>query len=106
VEQSEHTKVMGALVNRGDPFMATVVKTKASSLGKPGFEAVILGAGGDLRGSMGGACPESAITAEGDRDCLEPLLPPQRLILIGQGGKDEVEDELVSWERAQTPRSS
>jgi hypothetical protein len=54
MDQAEHTKVMGALVNRGDPFVATVVKTKASSSGKPGFKAVILGAGGVLRGSMGG----------------------------------------------------
>jgi xanthine dehydrogenase accessory factor len=26
---------------------------------------------------------------------VEPYLPPQRLVLIGQGGKDEVEDALV-----------
>lgn len=26
---------------------------------------------------------------------IEPFLPPQRLILIGQGGKDDVEDALV-----------
>jgi xanthine dehydrogenase accessory factor len=26
---------------------------------------------------------------------LEPYLPPQRLVLIGQGGKDEIEDALV-----------
>jgi xanthine dehydrogenase accessory factor len=26
---------------------------------------------------------------------LEPFLPPQRLVLIGRGGKDDVEDALV-----------
>jgi xanthine dehydrogenase accessory factor len=141
MKQAEYAKVMGALVSRGEPFVvATVVKTKGSSLGKPGFKVVISGAGEVLYGSLGGACPESAIVppalktlktgspktvevyledVEGavggvlrsqnedeihvETNCggmmeiyLEPFLPPQRLILIGQGGKDEVEDALVS----------
>ncbi len=28
---------------------------------------------------------------------IEPFLPPQRLVLIGQGGKDDVEDALVRF---------
>ena len=30
---------------------------------------------------------------------IEPFLPPQRLILVGQGGKDDVEDALVKLGR-------
>jgi xanthine dehydrogenase accessory factor len=141
MKQAEYARVMGALVNRGEPFVvATVVKIKGSSLGKPGFKVVISAAGEVLYGSLGGACPESAIipsavktlktgipktvevhlenvedAVEGvlksqnedeihvETNCggvmeiyLEPFLPPQRLILIGQGGKDDVEDALVS----------
>jgi xanthine dehydrogenase accessory factor len=141
MKQAEYARVMGALVNRGEPFVvATVVKVKGSSLGKPGFKVVISGAGEVLYGSLGGACPESAIVPSAvktlrtgspktvevhlenvedavggvlksenedeihvETNCggvmeiyLEPFVPPQRLVLIGQGGKDEVEDALVA----------
>lgn len=120
-------------------MVATVVKTEGSSLAKPGFKVVISRDGEVLYGSLGGACPESAIAGAAKKtlrtaaprvvrvflesvedsvnanlkghgedeihvetNCggmleiyLEPYLPQRRLILIGQGGKDEVEDALV-----------
>jgi xanthine dehydrogenase accessory factor len=140
MKQKDFAEVMESMVNKGEPFaVATVVKTEGSSLGKPGFKAVVSGTGEILYGSLGGVCPESAIVAaakmtmrtrnprtikvflEGpekavgasltgrnedeihlETNCggimeiyVEPYLPQERLILIGQGGKDEVEDALV-----------
>jgi xanthine dehydrogenase accessory factor len=140
MKQVEFAKMMDSLINRGAPFaVATVVKTEGSSLGKPGFKAIISAEGEVLCGTLGGVCPESAIVSaaketiktgtpkmvkvflesvensvgavlkskNGDEihvetNCggtmdiyIEPYLPQQRLILIGQGGKDEVEDALV-----------
>jgi xanthine dehydrogenase accessory factor len=120
--------------------VATVVKTEGSSLGKPGFKVVMSRGGEVLYGTLGGACPESAIVDSAKKtirtgstrtikvflenvedsvgavlksqnddeihvetNCggtmeiyIEPYLPVQRLILIGQGGKDDVEDALVT----------
>lgn len=140
MKQAEFTKVMSSLVGRGAPFaVATVVKTEGASLAKPGFKVIISGQGEVLYGSLGGACPESAIAGAAKKtlrtglpkvvkvylesvedavgatlksqsedeihvetDCggaieiyVEPFLPQQRLVLIGQGGKDDVEDSLV-----------
>ncbi len=108
-------------------------------MGKPGFKVMLSGTGEVLYGTLGGACPESAILPaakmamrtgtpkvvkvflEGVEDSvgavlksqnedevhietncggsmdifIEPYLPQQRLILIGQGGKDDVENALV-----------
>ena len=131
---------MDNLTSRREPFaLATVVKTEGSSIGKPGFKVMISKDGGILYGSLGGACPESALVptakktiatgqprnvkvfledvesaVEGvvksqsedeihvETNCggmmeiyVEPYLPQQRLILVGQGGKDPVEDSLV-----------
>jgi len=136
----EYARVLGTLIKRREPFvLATVVRIEGSSLGKPGFKAVISRSGGTLYGSLGGSCPESAIVSaaqttlrtgnpkvirvylesvekavEGailcqtedevhvETNCggmmevyIEPYLPQQRLLLIGQGGKDDVEDSLV-----------
>ena len=127
-------------MERGEPFVvATVVKIHGSSLGKPGFKAVISREGRIVFGTIGGVCPESAIATisqealrtgrarvvkvhledtrsavDGtlrssssdevyvETNCggmmevyIEPYLPASRLILIGQGGKDDVEDGLV-----------
>ncbi len=140
MKQKEFAEVIESLTSTGEPFaVATVVKTEGSSLGKPGFKAVVSGAGEILYGTLGGVCPESAIVAaakmtmrtrtpkmvkvflEGpdkavgaalrghsddeihvETDCggmmeiyVEPYLPQERLILIGQGGKDDVEEALV-----------
>jgi len=140
MKQVEFAKMMDSLISRGAPFaVATVVKTEGSSLGKPGFKVIISSAGEVLCGTLGGVCPESAITTAAKRamrtgtpkmmkvflegvenslgavltsqnedevhvetNCggtmeiyIEPYLPQQRLILIGQGGKDDVEDALV-----------
>jgi xanthine dehydrogenase accessory factor len=64
LNQSEFTKTLAKLTTDGTPFVvATVVKTEGGSLGKPGFKAVISATGDVVCGSLGGVCPESAITA-------------------------------------------
>ncbi len=140
MKQKEFTEVMASLTSRGEPFaVATVTKTEGSSIGKPGFKVIISGEGEVLCGTLGGACPESAIVAAAkmtmrtknpktvkvflesvedsvnavlkgqsedeihvETNCggvmeiyVEPYLPQERLIVIGQGGRDEVEDALV-----------
>lgn len=140
MKQTDFTKLVDRLVSRKEPFVvATVVKTEGSALGKPGFKVVISGDGQVVYGSLGGACPESAIVSTAKRtlrtgtpkvvkvylesveqaveavvksqtedeihvetNCggtmeiyVEPYLPQQRLVIIGQGGKDDVEDALV-----------
>jgi xanthine dehydrogenase accessory factor len=140
MKQTEFAKVMNSLVTRGEPFaVATVVKTEGPSIGKPGFKVIISNTGEVLYGTLGGACPESAIVPSAKKtmrtgtprtvrvylesvedavgavlksqsedeihvetNCggtmelyLEPYLPTQRLVIIGQGGKDDVEDALV-----------
>jgi xanthine dehydrogenase accessory factor len=140
MNQKEFARVFGSLVGRREPFvLATVVKIDGSSLGKPGFKAIISKDGEPLYGSLGGSCPESAIANAAqtalrtgnpkvikvflesvdkaveatilnqtedevhvETNCggmmevyVEPYLPQQRLFLIGQGGKDDVEESLV-----------
>lgn len=140
MKQAEFAKVMGDLVTKGEPFaVATVVKTEGPSIGKPGFKVIVSNTGEVLYGTLGGACPDSAIVPSARRtirtgaprtvkvylesvedsvgavlksqsedeihvetNCggvmelyLEPYLPTQRLVIIGQGGKDDVEDALV-----------
>lgn len=145
LKQTEFARVLGSLVARREPFaLATVVRIDGSSLGKPGFKAIISRSGETLCGSLGGSCPESAIVGAAqtsmktgnpkvvkvflesvekavgatvlsqtddevhvETNCggmmevyVEPYLPQQRLFLIGQGGKDDVEDSLVKLGKA------
>jgi len=140
LKQSDFTSFIDDLARRREPFVvATVVRIHGSSLGKPGFKAVISREGRILIGTIGGVCPESAVASmaqdalrtgqakvvkvhlEDARSALtgtlkspspdevyvetncggmmeiyvEPYLPPDRLVLIGQGGKDDVEEGLV-----------
>lgn len=140
MKQTDFTRLVDRLVSRKEPFaVATVVKTEGSALGKPGFKVLISGDGQVVYGSLGGACPESAIVSTAKKtlrtgtpkvvkvylesveqaveavvksqtedeihvetNCggtmeiyVEPYLPQQRLIIVGQGGKDDVEDALV-----------
>jgi len=140
MKQAEFAKMVDDLASQGTPFaVATVVKTEGSSLGKPGFKVIISSDGDALYGSLGGACPESAIASAAkntmrtgspktvkvflesvedaiggvlksqnedeihvETNCggtmeiyIEPYLPSQRLILVGHGGKEDVEDALV-----------
>jgi Xanthine and CO dehydrogenases maturation factor, XdhC/CoxF family len=128
------------LIEERKPFaVATVVKIEGSSLGKPGFKSIIDANGNIIYGTLGGVCPESAIsyyaveaiksnqpklikvfleetekslksslksTSEDEVHVetfcggvmhiyIEPYVPPRRLIIIGQGGKDDVEDNLI-----------
>ncbi|MBX8631590.1 MAG: XdhC family protein [Thermoplasmata archaeon] len=130
---------MNELTQEGVPFaVATVVRIEGSSLGKPGFKAIVSGEN-VLFGSLGGVCPEAVIVttaedaiksnkpklvrihleeagkaiegmarAESEDDIyvetfcggmmevyVEPFRPAERLVIIGQGGKDDVEDALV-----------
>ncbi|MDA4114203.1 MAG: XdhC family protein [Thaumarchaeota archaeon] len=136
------THFMDDLAERREPFvMATVVRIHGSTLGKPGFKAIVSKDGRIVYGTVGGVCPESAISTmalealrtgkakvikvylEDARGALEgtlknpspdeiyvetncggmmeiyvdPYLPADRLILVGQGGKDDVEDGLVKF---------
>jgi xanthine dehydrogenase accessory factor len=141
MNQAEFAKMVDTLVGKGEAFaVATVTRTEGSTLGKPGFKVMISAAGEVLSGSLGGACPESAIVPsvkktimtrtpktvkvylESTEDAvgavvtsrnedeihvetncggmmeiyIEPYMPARRLVIIGQGGKDDVEDALVS----------
>src|SRR5271169_6843174 len=141
----EFTALLKELAERREPFVvATVVRIHGSSLGKPGFKAVVSKDGRIVYGSVGGVCPESAIATmameslrtgkarvvkvylEDARNALEgtlkstnpdevyvetncggmmeiyvdPYLPADRLVLIGQGGKDDVEEGLVRFGKA------
>lgn len=132
--------VLAEMTKTGEPFaVATVIKVSGSSLGKPGFKAIISKDKKITYGTLGGVCPESAIAeiaesvmktgvpktvkvnleesekavqgiiSRQDPDeifvetfCggsmeiyVEPYNPPERLIIIGQGGKDDVEDSLI-----------
>ncbi len=140
MKQHDFTHFVDHLAERGEPFVvATVVRIHGSSLGKPGFKAVVSREGRIVFGTIGGVCPESAIATMAqealrtgqakvvkvhledarsavdgtlrnaspdevyvETNCggmmeiyVEPYLPADRLILIGQGGKDDVEDGLV-----------
>ena len=134
------TRFMHDLVEKREPFvLATVVRIHGSSIGKPGFKAVVSKEGRIIHGTVGGVCPESAIASmalealhtgkarivkvylEDARGALDgtlrnknpdeiyvevncggmmeiyvdPYLPSDRLVLVGQGGKDDVEEGLV-----------
>jgi len=138
----ELTRVMSELAQRREPFvLATVVRIHGSSIGKPGFKAVVSKDGRILYGSVGGVCPESAIATMSmeslhtgkarvvkvyledarnavagtlkstnpdevyvETNCggmmeiyVDPYLPADRIVLIGQGGKDDVEEGLVRF---------
>lgn len=140
MKQRDFTHFVDQLAEKREPFVvATVVRIEGSSLGKPGFKAVVSRDGRIVFGTIGGVCPESAVAAmaqdamrtgkarivkvhlEDARSALdgtlrnpnqdevyvetncggtmeiyvEPYLPADRLILIGQGGKDDIEDGLV-----------
>lgn len=136
----EFPQVISDLVKKEEPFVvATVVRVSGSSIGKPGFKEVISGAGDVIYGTLGGACPDSAIVdkakevlrsgsprtikvfledakaslkgmAENKEDeihvetnCggimdiyLEPYRRNERMVLVGHGGRDEIEDSLIA----------
>lgn len=140
MKSTDFAKTISRLTGEGRKFaVATVVRIHGSSLGKPGFKAVVTDDERVVFGSLGGVCPESAIIETAskamstgqprtvkvyleetgqalagmaksqDEDeihvetfCggmmevyVEPFLPTDRLILVGQGGKDDVEDALL-----------
>ncbi|MDG6926402.1 MAG: XdhC family protein [Nitrososphaerota archaeon] len=142
---ADFTRFIDGLAEKREPFVvATVVRIHGSTLGKPGFKAVVSKEGRIIQGTVGGVCPESAIatmslealkTGKGkvvkvyledartaldgtlkssnpdeiyvETNCggmmeiyVDPYLPADRLVLIGQGGKDDVEDNLVKFGKA------
>jgi xanthine dehydrogenase accessory factor len=55
---------MSKLTQEREPFVvATVVGIEGSTIGKPGFKAIMSRDGHIIHGTIGGVCPESAITA-------------------------------------------
>ena len=136
----EFSQVISELVKKSEPFVvATVVRVSGSSIGKPGFKEVISSNGDVIFGTLGGACPDSAIVEKAkealksgsprtikvfledakealvgmakntedeihvETNCggimdvyLEPYKRNERLVILGQGGRDEIEDTLVS----------
>ncbi len=141
MDNSEIVRQMSELYAQGKSFvLATVVKAEGSSLAKPGFKVVLSDKGEILKGTLGGACPESAIAdaaarvlesglgktirvhldetseslkkmaANADPDeifvetfCggtieifLEPFLQQERIVLVKQGGKDDVAEAIAS----------
>jgi xanthine dehydrogenase accessory factor len=142
MKNAEFVNYLNELIKERKPFaVATVVKIEGSSLGKPGFKSIIDPEGRIIYGTLGGVCPESAVSSYAieaiktnqpklikvyleetekalistlklkkddevhvETFCggtmhiyIEPYLPPKRLIIIGQGGKDDVEDNLVKF---------
>src|SRR5271170_962465 len=58
----DFTRFVNDLAERREPFaVATVVRIHGSTLGKPGFKAVVSKEGRIVQGTVGGVCPESAI---------------------------------------------
>lgn len=137
----EFLKAMYELASKGKGFaVATVVRTYGSTLSKPGFKAIIDSEGNLVFGSLGGACPESAISEAAmdsikerrthlvkvfledvgeslagsvkvnnieevhvETNCggnmevfVEPYAPPERLVVISDGGHNEVAESLCS----------
>ncbi len=136
----EFPQIAFDLVKKGEAFVvATVVKVSGSSIGKPGFKEVISSKGEVLYGTLGGACPDSAIVEKAkevlstgnartikvflenpeetivgmrenkedeihvETNCggimdiyLEPYRRNERLVIVGQGGRDEIEDGLIT----------
>jgi xanthine dehydrogenase accessory factor len=136
----EFPQIISELVKKEEQFVvATVVRVSGSSIGKPGFKEVISSSGDVIYGTLGGACPDSAIVEKAkevlktgsaktikvfledvketligmaknnddeihvETNCggimdiyLEPYKRSERLVIIGQGGRDEIEDGLVS----------
>ena len=94
----EFTRAVNSLAERREPFVvATVVRTQGSSLGKPGFKAVVSKEGRILHGTVGGVCPESAIVTI----AIEPLRIRQtRVFMIF------LEDARGAFEGTMKPRGS
>jgi xanthine dehydrogenase accessory factor len=139
---AQFARTISEIAARREPFaVASVVRTEGSTLGKPGFKAVVVGEGRIVFGSLGGVCPDGPIiqvaletiktgtprlitvhlvdatkavagtvrtdnpdeiwvetNCGGSMDIyVEPYLPPHRLVVVAQGGRDEIEDELVHF---------
>jgi xanthine dehydrogenase accessory factor len=60
----DFVRELDRLTGAREPFaVATVVGIEGSSIGKPGFKAIVSGQGRIVYGSIGGVCPESAISS-------------------------------------------
>ncbi|MDT7887068.1 MAG: XdhC family protein, partial [Thermoproteota archaeon] len=64
MKNSEFVNYLNELIKERKPFaVATVVKIEGSSLGKPGFKSIIDSEGRIIYGTLGGVCPESAVSS-------------------------------------------
>lgn len=140
MKPQDFPKVLSELTESRKPFaVATIINVDGSTLGKPGFKIIISSDENIPYGTLGGACPESALLPhakevmktgkpkmvkvflEEAKDAvlsmnrtipeneihvetfcggvmdifIEPYNPAQRLVLIGQGGKDDVQDSII-----------
>lgn len=60
----EFVRKLDELAETREPFaVATVVGIEGSSIGKPGFKAIVSKDGHIVYGTLGGVCPESAISS-------------------------------------------
>jgi len=101
MRQTGFTKMLDTLVSGGTPFaVATVVRIEGSSIGKPGFKVIISSEGGVLYGSLGGACPESAIAATAKNTIRTGIPRKVKVFLesvdnaVGAVVKSQSEDEI------------
>ena len=101
MRQTEFASTLAKLTAEGSPFaVATVVKTEGSSLGKAGFKAVISEKGDVVCGSLGGVCPESAITDIAKETMQSGLPKTVKVFLesvedsVGAVVKGRTEDEI------------
>ncbi len=131
---------VSSLAERGKQFvLATVINAEGSTLAKPGFKVVFSEEGEVLYGTLGGACPENAISShvesvaesgspkvvkvhleqaensilEMNRNVnideifvetfcggtieifLEPFMSKKRMVIIKQGGKEDLADLIT-----------
>ena len=90
---------INGLVEAGERFVvATVIETSGSSLGKPGFKAIVRGDRVEF-GTLGGACPDGVIVAYSKR-VMETGEPRTIRVHLEEAGKGlnlktpEMEDEV------------
>ncbi len=63
MQETDFFSFAADLVRSGRSFVAaTVIRTEGSTLAKPGFRVIVSNEGKILYGSLGGACPEGAIS--------------------------------------------
>ncbi len=77
---------MHDLINAGETFvLATIIRTSQSTLGKPGFKAIVKDDRIDS-GTLGGACPDGVIVAY-SKKVLDAGIPRTIVVHLEEAGK-------------------